>query len=242
MAIVCPQCAAPAFTSAKAVNAAGRMLRCARCGTNWLPRIHGGGQGGQRSPPRVSTPGRPRFERVIEHVDADFPGKASPRAAKPAEPAESEPPPSTRRYRPFAPSALTAWSSAVAIVLAVLVAIIAFDPSVVGASPGGGTAQFAGLEVNLVRSTAKRIHTGQAVVVLGEISNRTNDRMAVPAVRLSVRSEGAELYSWIVEPTRTQLAGGRAIQFRSLSAAPATGFDEVALRFVERRDTPTVER
>jgi predicted Zn finger-like uncharacterized protein len=239
VAIVCPHCAAPAVTSAGAVDAAGRMLRCARCGTKWLSRIQGGGRRDQPSLPRVSKPGRPRFERVIDHVDLDFPGTVSPRAAKPERRAEPSGPKSRSaawRYPRFATAALTAWSSAVAVVLLVLVAIVAFDPSVVGASPDDGAAQFSGLEVNLVRSTTRRVHTGQAVVVLGEIANRTSEEIAVPAVRLSVRSDGEELYSWIVEPTKTQLAGGSAIQFQSLSTAPMASFDEVALRFVERQD------
>ena len=237
MAIVCPQCAAPAINSAEAVDAAGRMLRCARCGTSWLPRINDREQHNQRPVPTASRPGRPRFERVIDHFDADFRERVSSRVEKTAGQVKSQQPSSAWRYLPLARTALTAWSGVAAVVVVGIVAVMAFDPSVVGASPGERTAQFAGLEVQLVSSTAESNRDGRAVDVRGEIANRTNGEIAVPAIRLSLHSDGAELHSWIVEPTTTRLAGNGVVHFRSLAVAPSTKFDEVLFALTERPDT-----
>lgn len=236
MAIVCPQCSAPAINSAEAVDAAGRMLRCARCGTNWLPRVGDGKQHKLRPLPTTSKPRGRRFERVIEHIDADFPRMAAPRPEKPA--GRVKPPPSSSAWRhlPIAKAALTAWSGVAAAVVIVVVAVVAFDPSVVGASPGEQTARFGGLEVHLVTSAADSNRYGRALDVRGEITNRTDREIAVPAVRLSLHADGTELYSWIVEPTTTWLAGREVVHFRSQTVAPSAEYDEVLFALTERRN------
>jgi len=216
------------------VDAAGRMLRCDRCGTSWLPRISEREQQNQRALPTTGRPERRRFERVIDHTDADFTGSATALAEKPAGQVAPKPPKSAWRNLPIASAALTAWSGVAAAVVVVVVAVIAFDPSVVGASPGGQTAQFAGLEVQLVSSATESIRDGRTVDVRGEIANRTNGEIAVPAVRLSLHSNGAELHSWIVEPTAARLTGRGVVHFRSQTVAPSRKFDEVLFALTER--------
>lgn len=235
VAIVCPRCAAPAATSAQALDAAGRTLSCARCGTRWMPRVHDREQfSGQRDQPGAlpaSKGGRPRFERVIDHIDKRFSEKAP---APPKTPAEPDPGPPVRRRISMSPG-VTALSGVAAVALFVVVSIIAFDSQVVGAWSDGRSSEFAGLEIQLVHGTTEPIRDGHAVNVLGEITNHTNDEIAVPAVRLSVQSDGGEVFSWIVEPTTTRLAGGGAVRFRSLFATPFDDFDEVSLRLADRR-------
>lgn len=242
MVTACPHCAAPAINSAEPVDAAGRMLRCARCGTKWLSRIKADERRDQYffSAPRKPT--RPRFERVIDHVAAEFSGRASKPAEKPAVSTKSKIPPSGWHVSQIANSALTAWSGVAAAVAAIIITFVAFDPSVVGASPDESGKQFAGLDVHLVTSAAESIRDGRAVDVRGEITNTTSDEIAVPAVRLSLHSKGTELHSWIVEPIVAQLAGGGAVRFRSMTVAPSSKYDEVLYTLTERRETATIAR
>jgi hypothetical protein len=220
------------------------MIRCARCGTAWLARLHAddqyGSDGGERHAVQIRRPARPRFERVIEHVGPSFARAPSPRhTAKPAmaaKPAVAANPTRTARSLLVPSRLLAVWPSLTAgVVLAVIVALLSIYWS--GSASDGGTAKFAGLEIRLLRGAIEPAREGRALAVEGEISNRTDDVLGVPAVRISLRSDGVEVYSWLVEPTTTRLAAGRAVVFRSVLAAPPAGVDEVAFRLAERKDT-----
>ena len=183
--------------------------------------------------------GRPRFERVIDHVEPRVSWEARARAAKPSEFREKKNmQPEVNRGFAAGRRALRAWSGiAAALVLSLLVATLAVNSSIVGAASGDAMSQFSGLEIRLVRGVVERARAGRAVVVEGEISNITDDVIAVPAVRVSLLSKGVESYSWFVEPTETRLAGRRAVFFRSVHPAPPSGVDEVAFRLTERSAT-----
>jgi hypothetical protein len=227
------------------------MMRCTRCGTAWLARVtgedHFGGESGERHPLPARRQ-RPRFERVIEHVGSDFARPSPSRAAKPAKPARSARPAVSAKPAVAANSAwpsrffflparlLAAWPSVTAAVtLVAIVAVLSLHWS--GAMSDEGRSQFAGLEIRLLRGAIEPAREGRALAVEGEISNRSEGELRVPAVRISLRSDGFEVYSWLVEPTTTKLAAGRAVVFRSVLAAPPAGVDEVAFRLAEREDT-----
>lgn len=242
MANVCPYCNVSADLAGEPVDAAGRLLRCTRCGTKWLPRFvapadQSRGRDGNRPLEKVRMTGRPRFERVIDHVEPG--GSWEARTATPSEFREKKKMrPEVNRGFAGGRGALRAWSGIVAaLVLSLLVATLAVNSSIVGAASGDGMSQFSGLEIRLVRGVVERARAGLAVVVEGEISNITDDVIAVPAVRVSLLSEGVESYSWFVEPTETWLAGRRAVFFRSVHPAPPSGIDEVAFRLTERSAT-----
>ena len=227
------------------------MMRCARCGTAWLARLTGedqfGGESGERHPLPVRRSSRTRFEQVIEHVGPSF-GRSPQRAAKPARPARSARPamsaktavaansPWPSRFVLLRTRLLAAWPSVTAAVtLVAIVAVLSLHWS--GAMSDDGRAQFAGLEIRLLRGAIEPAREGRALAVEGEITNRSEGELRVPAVRISLRSDGLEVYSWLVEPTTMRLAAGRAVVFRSVLAAPPAGVDEVAFRLAEREDT-----
>jgi predicted Zn finger-like uncharacterized protein len=255
VAVRCPHCAAPAAFSAEALDPVGRMVRCARCGTAWLARFHSNDQygtaGAKSSPlPAVRRSGRPRFEQVVEHIGASFSPKTPPASAKPRRPARStgpvKPPKFAKSARPAfdwlrlvtGRRAFQRWSATVAaLVLVALVAVLTFKSSPGGGAPHHEMKQFAGLEIKLLRGALERVRNGHMLAVEGEITNRTNGEIDVPAVRVSLRSDGAERYSWLVEPSTTRLDAGGAVVFRSVLAAPPAGVDEVAFRLTERRNT-----
>ena len=242
MANVCPYCAAPADLAGEPVDAAGRLLRCTRCGTKWLPRFGAAdqfrGRESNRPVEKMGVTGRPRFERIIEHSAPERSWEARARAARPSEFREDTGQPDDQRGLSTGRWTVQAWSGvAAAIVLSLLVATLAVNSSIVGGASGDTMTQYTGLEIRLVRGVVERARAGLAVVVEGEISNITDEEVAVPAVRVSLRSEGVERYSWFVEPTETRLAGRSAVLFRSVHPAPPSGIDEVAFRLTERSET-----
>ena len=259
VAVRCPQCAAPAAFSAEALDPVGRMVRCGRCGTAWLARFHSDDRyanpRAERSLPAVRPSGRPRFEQIVEHVGASFSSKAPPQPAKPSSSAKpSKPSRAPRMAKPQNPAmaprttcdwgflvsgrrAFQLWSATIAaVILVAVVAVMTLNMSL-GGPAHGEMKQFAGLEIKLLRGALERARNGQVLAVEGEISNRTSDVLEVPAVRVSLRSNGTERYSWLVEPSTTRLDGGGALTFRSVLAAPPAGIDEVAFRLTERRNT-----
>jgi predicted Zn finger-like uncharacterized protein len=235
MTIVCPHCAAPAAFAGEPASPAGRMMRCARCGTNWLGRFHADDPYGGGNPGPVARQRRPRFERIIEHTDPDFaePGQIFGRAygrrpapRKPPVPAKTAP----RR-------GLAAWSGVgVATVLAALATVTFFNSTGVDAAPERGVGRYAGLEVRLLEHGLEVLGDGRAVAVSGEIVNRSGGVLDVPAVRVALKAKGAELYTWTVQPATARLAAGGSIRFRSALAASPSGIDEVAFRLADRQE------
>jgi hypothetical protein len=239
VAIICPRCATPAVLSAEIVHSAGRMLRCRRCAATWVAKVHSTDPhngGGQPSYMVVRGSGRPRFERIVEHDGRAGSGQGAGERHRDGKPA------SASGGLAIGRRILGAWLGAVAaVVVCSLVIALVFQSAVVGASPATETGQFAGLEIRLVRATVERLQIGNAVVVEGEISNRTANAISVPAVRIAVLSGGSERHAWLHEPAETRLAAGSTVRFRSVLTAPPAGVDEVAFRLADRPET-AVER
>jgi predicted Zn finger-like uncharacterized protein len=75
------------------------------------------------------------------------------------------------------------------------------------------------------------------LVVEGSIVNVTGRPLEVPRLRLAVRNEAKhEIYAWTALPSRSILAPGDALPFRSRLASPPADAREVKVRFFSRRD------
>jgi predicted Zn finger-like uncharacterized protein len=226
MTIACPYCAAPAAFSAEPVASSGRMMRCGRCGTSWLGRLY---PDDPYPRPQLIRRGRPRFEQIIEHTElqADPPRKGFGAGIQFS--AEAN------RKSWTVSRGLATWSGVGAVmVLAAVVTAMLFNATGVDAATARGSGKFAGLEVHMIDGP-EALRNGQAVAITGEIVNRSDAVLAVPAVRVALKARGTELYSWMVEPVEMQLDPGRSIQFRSALAASPKGIDEVAFMLADRR-------
>jgi predicted Zn finger-like uncharacterized protein len=101
-----------------------------------------------------------------------------------------------------------------------------------------------GLPVNLRGLVFDDIHMsridqdGVAVLVVeGSIVNATGRPVEVPRLRLAMRNEaGQEIYAWTALPSRSILAPGDTLPFRSRLASPPADGHEVKVRFFTRRD------
>jgi len=75
------------------------------------------------------------------------------------------------------------------------------------------------------------------LVVEGSIVNVTRRPVEVPRLRLAVRNEAKhEIYAWTALPSRSILAPGDTLPFRSRLASPPADAREVKVRFFSRRD------
>ena len=226
MAIYCPYCAALSNLADSDIGAAGRMARCQQCGTTWLARVIG--EDPYRRPGPLSViAGPPDISDaiVIEHVGA---GLDAPKARR-----------ATARSR--APMAIDRSSfKVVAGMVAVIVAIMVLRAPFVAAFPQFATIgslpdDVGQLEFQKVRSETVGVHGVRTLFVEGEIINRSGSDVALPAVRISLRSsDGAEVRSWLVEPSAAGLAAGRSIGFRSALASPPAAATQVRLDLAAR--------
>ena len=232
---VCPHCAASAMTTARAVDARGRVLRCMRCGTMWLVGREEDRQSvpfdGPQPEMAIAGRGRPRFKRIIEHIDDESPTHGASASVAP------------HRRSPILSwlvrrgQAAKAGMASIAVLLLLSLTVMVLEPRGVGASSAEDMTGFEGLQIRLVRAALVPGRGGMAVSVEGEIKNQTLAAIKVPAVRVSVRSQGIERHAWVHEPGSNQLAGGQSVFFQTVLENPPRGIDEAAFRLTRRDDT-----
>lgn len=219
MAILCPSCAARQAISDDEIGY-GRLLQCEWCGTRWVARPF------TENPFRraeLADPEDIADAVVIEHIPAGRahrPGSARPRLAMPAALAG-------RR-----------WLKGAGIALAVVAAFLVLRVPLVAALPQHGLpAAVAELAFRQVHSQTVVRNGVKTLVVEGELVNTSAVDVAVPAIRVSLRSPaGGEVYSWLVEPDKAGLAPGARLGFRSAVAAPALHASQVTLRLEARKN------
>lgn len=224
----CPKCATPSAVAAGDLGAAGRMIRCQRCGTNWLARQIAGDV--YRAPPIIARKPSPRRDPLIIEGELVLTARPRSRSARRFE----APPAVIRRKSPPWPLQR---SLVVLVVGLVLIAAISATAPIVAALPGfsGIFTRTGGVAIEGLHSKAIRSRGGDAILVEGELVNSAAKTAAVPAIRISLRTEGAdEVYSWVVEPAVASLAAGDAVGFRSVLANPVPGAVHVAASLIDR--------
>ena len=87
-------------------------------------------------------------------------------------------------------------------------------------------------------ASATETHDGVPVLVVeGAIVNAKDRAAEVPRLRFSVRNQqGQEVYAWTALPSRSVLAPGETLTFRSRLASPPPEAHDVLVRFFNRRD------
>ena len=197
------------------------MLQCTWCGTRWVARPFAANPFRQIVP--VAAPEDVSEAIVIEHIGPqrhNHPG-AIWNGRKPP------PFPSDRR-----------WLKGLGIALCVVAAFFALRVPLVAALPQDGLpAAVEQLAFQRVHSQTLVNHGVNTLVVEGELVNQSAVDVAVPAIRVSLRSPaGTEVYSWLVEPATAGLAPGGSIGFRSAVSAPPADASQVTLRLAARQN------
>jgi hypothetical protein len=94
-----------------------------------------------------------------------------------------------------------------------------------------------GLDFENIRVT-RDIQNGMPVLMVeGQIVSTTKGIVEVPRLRFAIHDQaGKEIYSWTMMPSRTLLAAGETLPFRSRLASPPAEGRDVSIRFFNRRD------
>jgi len=87
-------------------------------------------------------------------------------------------------------------------------------------------------------TTQKEAQDGvQVLVIEGKIVSASSRVVEVPRLRFAIRNDhGHEIYTWTALPTRSLLAPGETLAFRSRLASPPREGGDVLVRFFNRRD------
>ena len=240
MILTCPQCETRYQADAAKFPAAGRSVRCAKCGNVWH-------QLGPTPEPD------PEAEIVIEEPEPARPPEtvsiaAAPRVAAFA-PAVSierddvvEAPPARPPSRSWAGRIAVGagWMVLIALILTIGWAAVSFRDNVATWVPQ--TSSFyaaAGLPVNPhgidFSDVAYQSQTedGQLVLaVTGRIVNRSDHELTVPLVRVALFDmDRHELYHWTFVPGVSTLKPGAIAKFRTRLSSPPAGTHNLEVRF-----------
>ncbi len=194
------------------------MVRCKACGTRWLARTFDADPYARKPIQRMDA-SDVSDALVIEHVGAGF-ERASVRTLVPLPVAQK------RDWR--------MWKIG-GTMLGALIAIFVLRSPIMAALPGGLPDEVAALEFTSVRSETVHLRGNSTLIVEGEIVNRSGVDIALPAIRITLRSpSGDPVSTWLVEPAVAGLAAGKSIGFRSALASPPPDAAQVTLDLAAR--------
>ena len=216
MALICATCGSAMRDTAQSA----REARCGLCnGTMW------------RSTAGETDPGRVIDAVVVadRRLETAF---ERPRQMPPHRRREAPRPISRRRgmlHKVAEASAIIAISMIVAIGVVFHASIADAFAGLAGASP-----RYDGLEFRSVRTETRFAKNGRTLLVEGELVNRSGNDRPLPAIRMTLRAAGDDVYSWVVEPARKYITAGGAVGIRSVVAPPDQRDGQVALTLAER--------
>jgi hypothetical protein len=138
------------------------------------------------------------------------------------------------------------WTALVLVLLGLNIALVGARNDVVRYLPQTASLfSMIGLPVNLRNMSFENVkvfkETVEGVAVLlveGEIVSAARSPVEVPRLRFAIRNKsGQEIYAWTALATRSILAPGERLPFRSRLASPPADSSDVLVRFSNARDT-----
>ncbi len=241
MILTCPQCDTRYQADAAKFPAAGRNVRCAKCGHVW----HQIGPTPEPDPESeivVQEPAPP--PEPVSIASQPRVAAFAPSSVAVAQEADDMPAPAPRARGPWLGRVTIAagWVLLVGLILVIGWAAVSFRDNVATWLPQ--TSSFyaaAGLPVNPrgidFTDVAQSLGTedGQQVLaVTGRIVNRSNHELSVPLVRVGLFDmDKHELYHWTFVPGVSTLKPGASAKFRTRLSSPPAGTHDIELRFAQ---------
>jgi len=236
MILTCPSCDTRYSVDGSKFPAAGRTVRCAKCGNSW----HQMGETPEGEPGPATT--EAISESVPEAAPAFEPEPASPtRAFTPPLVTVAEPVPHT----PLGPkiAVVAGWAGLIAAILLIGYAAVHYRQHIASIWPqSAGVYSSLGLHVNAsgidFRQVDYRRETEDGQVVLavsGMIVNTGGRELPVPQTVRVILSDVSnhELYHWNFKPNAQVLKPGQSVPFMTRLASPPAAARHLEVRFAK---------
>ncbi len=250
MILTCPRCATRFLVNSAAIGAAGREVRCGRCGNAWFAAEDGGVEAAVAPAPPAEPEPAPLPDAEDSSEDRPPPAQElSIHAEKPLGPVRSAPPranvppddPNRRRW-----PVRMAWVALIAVLIGIGAAASLYREEVIAVLPAAEPAYAAigieseppGFGLNLIIETFDRSEQdGQIILrVSGRIENATGTRLRVPALRAALfDAEQRELQGWTVPAPVASLPPNGNERFKTEFANPAENAVRLSIVFQENR-------
>jgi predicted Zn finger-like uncharacterized protein len=234
MILTCPSCDTRYSVDGAKFPAAGRNVRCAKCGHSW----HQAGEA-------VEPEGAPRqpavFSDMVPEVPLSQASSFSPASVRDFAPAYVEP----KARAPLGPriAVVAGWACLIAVVLLIAFAAVRYRQDVATIWPqSAGVYSSLGLHVNASGIDFRKVdyhrenEAGQVVLaVSGEIVNTGSRELPVPqTVRVTLSdASNRELYHWPFKPSVSVLAPGQSVPFMTRLANPPAAARHLEVRFAK---------
>ena len=236
MILTCPSCATRYTVDAAKFPAAGRQVRCAKCGHNWF-------QPGPE-PEEVAQPEPEIFAPAPEPVQA------------PVTPPEPEPTPSPRNFAPMAHAeqrprmawlpmlgVIAGWAGLIAVVLLIGLSAVRYRQEITVIWPqSAGVYSTLGMNVNAHGVDFRDVdyhresEDGQVVlVVTGTIVNNGTRELPVPQTIIVTLSDAGnhELYHWPFAPGVATLKPKQSVPILTRLSSPPAAARHLEVRFAK---------
>ena len=238
MILTCPSCDTRYSVDGAKFPAAGRTVRCAKCGHSW----HQPGEG-----------------EAVPEAAPEIPAETAPAPPPTEAPESSDPfPVNPSPTRAFAPAAVASesrspmgpklavvagWAGLIAVVLLIAVSAVRYRQDIAVIWPqSAGVYSSLGLKVNAsgidFRQVDYRRETEDGQVVLavsGVIVNAGSRQLTVPqTVRVTLSDvSNHELYHWNFKPNATVLGPGQSVPFMTRLSSPPAAARHLEVRFAK---------
>ena len=233
MILTCPSCDTRYSVDGAKFPAAGRNVRCAKCGHSWH-------QAGESAEPERAPEASAAIADAVPEAPASEPFSPSPiRGFAPALVQPPEP------RAPLGPkiAVVAGWAGLIAVVLLIAYAAVRYRQDIATIWPqSAGVYSSLGLHVNASGIDFRNVNyrreneDGQVVLaVSGEIVNAGSRELPVPqTVRVTLSdASNHELYHWTFKPTAAVLAPGHSVPFMTRLASPPAAARHLEVRFAK---------
>jgi predicted Zn finger-like uncharacterized protein len=243
MILTCPQCSTRYQVDASKFPAAGRNIRCAKCGNVWhqappqpepepdLAIIEPDPPPPQPEPPKAPAPQPMAFAPAAEPVV-----RPAPAPVRAPVFLDREPGPSWGSRL----STIAGWGGLVVVVFLVGWLVISFRRDVATLWPQsaslykavGLTVNASGIQFIGVTNRLEIQDGAHVLVVSGKLVNSSHRELPVPQIRVSLTdAQKRELYHWPVTPDAPTLKPGQSVPFLTRLANPPASVHDVEVTF-----------
>jgi predicted Zn finger-like uncharacterized protein len=237
MILTCPSCDTRYSVDGAKFPAAGRTVRCAKCGHSW--HQPGEGEAVPEAASEIPTETAPAPPPTEASASDPFPVNPSPtRAFAPASVAPEHGSPMGPKL-----AVVAGWAGLIAVVLLIAVSAVRYRQDIAVIWPqSAGVYSSLGLKVNAsgidFRQVDYRRETEDGQVVLavsGVIVNAGSRQLTVPqTVRVTLSDvSNHELYHWNFKPNATVLGPGQSVPFMTRLSSPPAAARHLEVRFAK---------